>query len=347
VSELVVPDARFDPVPVGWAETVAFPVLDKCDWGALDDGEAELDLKASIIEALGGDAVEFEKALRYVGVRRGRLAGVDVTPGARTDLNTHVKVSNASAMTVTRWRMLARHWEWLWPEHVRDAKTRQAISQARLLKYIDERTPARGEAPDFDGKRVQLLHGDFRDRLTELEPGSVDLILTDPPYPNEFLPLWSDLSAIANKLLSPKGYLLAMSGKIHLDQVMGMLGEHLRYKWVFNWPLEGAASRILSRNIRQTWKPILCYTVGTFAKREPMPDTIPTGAAEKDVMAAWQQQVAPAQWLIERMTPPEGLVVDPFLGAGSFGLAAINAGRRFVGVELDAQRFEQAKERML
>lgn len=39
----------------------------------------------------------------------------------------------------------------------------------------------------------------------DLEPESVDLILTDPPYPREFLPLWSDLGDLAERVLKRGG----------------------------------------------------------------------------------------------------------------------------------------------
>ena len=35
---------------------------------------------------------------------------------------------------------------------------------------------------------ADVRHGDFRTALSDLVPGSVDVVLTDPPYPREFLP---------------------------------------------------------------------------------------------------------------------------------------------------------------
>jgi hypothetical protein len=42
---------------------------------------------------------------------------------------------------------------------------------------------------DAEGPGWKLLHGDFRDRLEALEDGSVDAIITDPPYSAEALPM--------------------------------------------------------------------------------------------------------------------------------------------------------------
>ena len=40
------------------------------------------------------------------------------------------------------------------------------------------------------------------------------------------------------------------------------------------------------------------------------------------------------------------LVLDPFMGSGSTGIACINTGRSFIGIELDEKYFNIAKERI-
>lgn len=54
--------------------------------------------------------------------------------------------------------------------------------------------------------------------------------------------------------------------------------------------------------------------------------------------------------LMERMiacsTDPGALVVDPFMGSGSTGVACVNLGRRFVGVEVERRYFDIACERI-
>jgi DNA modification methylase len=51
-------------------------------------------------------------------------------------------------------------------------------------------------------------------------------------------------------------------------------------------------------------------------------------------------------YLIKMITPPNGLVLDPFMGSGSTGVSAIKEGFRFVGIEKDPQYFEIAKKRV-
>jgi len=55
----------------------------------------------------------------------------------------------------------------------------------------------------------------------------VDWIITDPPYPREFLPVYADLAATAARILRPGGSLLCMVGQSYLPQIVERLTEHL------------------------------------------------------------------------------------------------------------------------
>lgn len=52
------------------------------------------------------------------------------------------------------------------------------------------------------------------------------------------------------------------------------------------------------------------------------------------------------QWLVRLVTPPGGLVLDPFMGSGSTGIACDREGFDFVGVEQDAGYAEIARKRI-
>ena len=53
------------------------------------------------------------------------------------------------------------------------------------------------------------------------------------------------------------------------------------------------------------------------------------------------------RYLCRLLTPPGGLVLDPFTGSGSTGRGAVLEGFRFVGMELDAEHIGEAKRRIL
>lgn len=50
--------------------------------------------------------------------------------------------------------------------------------------------------------------------------------------------------------------------------------------------------------------------------------------------------------LIAYSCPPGGIVLDPFMGAGSTGVAATNGARRFVGIEIEPRYFDAACRRI-
>lgn len=56
--------------------------------------------------------------------------------------------------------------------------------------------------------------------------------------------------------------------------------------------------------------------------------------------------IALMRWLLTLVTPPGGVVLDPFLGSGSTGVAAADLGARFIGIEMDRKYFDIAYERI-
>jgi DNA modification methylase len=53
-----------------------------------------------------------------------------------------------------------------------------------------------------------------------------------------------------------------------------------------------------------------------------------------------------AEKCVRAVCPPDGVVLDPFLGSGTTALAAITEGRRWVGIELDPEIAKTAEERI-
>jgi site-specific DNA-methyltransferase (adenine-specific)/modification methylase len=60
-----------------------------------------------------------------------------------------------------------------------------------------------------------------------------------------------------------------------------------------------------------------------------------------------QKPIALMGWVLEQCRLADGaVVVDPYMGSGSTGIAALRAGYRFVGIELDAGHFATARKRI-
>ena len=83
-------------------------------------------------------------------------------------------------------------------------------------------------------------------------------------------------------------------------------------------------------------------------------DGVCVGAAARAEVTAGQQRVHPTQkplalmrWCIDQMKlPPGAVIVDPYMGSGSTGVAALQMGFRFVGMEIVPQYFETACRRL-
>jgi DNA modification methylase len=52
------------------------------------------------------------------------------------------------------------------------------------------------------------------------------------------------------------------------------------------------------------------------------------------------------EWLVKLVTAPGQVVLDCFMGSGTTGVAALRAGRQFIGVEMDAAYFAIAEQRI-
>ncbi len=192
---------------------------------------------------------------------------------------------------------------------------------------------------------IQLLDGDFRQ--TNIDSESVDLILTDPPYPKEYLPLWDNLGAFGARVLKPGGYLVAYSGEFYLRDVLNSLSKHLKYFWSFCLTLPGSSRLLPQFMIINGWKPILVFYKPPFKKSlHALYDVIGSPRVEKE-LHEWQQSEGGVKKLIEYFSKEGDLVLDPFSGSGTFVKVAHEMGRSATGIEIDKDSNLKAKQRIL
>lgn len=90
--------------------------------------------------------------------------------------------------------------------------------------------------------------------------------------------------------------------------------------------------------------------VGTYAQDEWSRNNMGnTPDSKREPVQNFHPTVKPIklmQYLINLVTPPQGTVLDPFMGSGSTGVAAKNLNRKFIGIELNEEYFEIAKNRI-
>jgi hypothetical protein len=59
-----------------------------------------------------------------------------------------------------------------------------------------------------------------------------------------------------------------------------------------------------------------------------------------------QKPLAVMRWCIEQINPAPDLILDPFMGSGTTGVAAIQMGRKFIGIEREPKYFDIACQRI-
>ena len=195
----------------------------------------------------------------------------------------------------------------------------------------------------------QILPGiyaeDFFVGADRIADESVDLVFTDPPYDRDAVDLYRKAAKVAARILKPGGSFVAYSGQKYLPEVYGLINHPaLRYWWTFAGVHSGGNQMLQKLGIRCGWKPIVWYVKGTRGDVSEVLADVVTGDREKE-HHEWQQSEAEALHFIEKLTFPDGLVVDFFLGGGTTKAAADKLGRRFIGFEIDTAAAEKLRAR--
>lgn len=218
---------------------------------------------------------------------------------------------------------------------------KEAIKEVRQ----DERKQVRKELAEF-GKTIKIdvdfRLGDFEKVLADVPDGSIDCIITDPPYPFEFIECWSKLGRFAKRVLKPNGYCIAYSGQMHLPDVMKRMSEHLDYYWTFAVYHEGQTQIVNGVNLICRWKPILIYQNGKKKIDTTIQDYFISEQREKHAHD-WQQSESGVGYLIEKFTNPGETILEPFAGGGTTIKVAIAKNRQIIAAEINEETYNIAK----
>lgn len=194
--------------------------------------------------------------------------------------------------------------------------------------------------------RYRLVHSNIAS--LEIEPETVDVIITDPPYPKEYLPLYIELARKAAIWLKPGGSLLAMVGQSYLPEIIYNLEEHLTYHWTLTYLTPGGqAAQLWQRKVNTFWKPVLWFVKGEYSG-DWVGDVAKSAPNDNDKrFHDWGQSESGIADLMERFTYPGQLVCDPFVGGGTVAVVALTMNRLFVGADIDLQAIQTTKERII
>lgn len=191
---------------------------------------------------------------------------------------------------------------------------------------------------------IDIRLGDFVEILNDVPDNSIDLIFTDPPYLGEYLPLWLELSKLAQRVLKPGKLLIAYSGQYHLLKAMNHLAEYLEYFWLGSLKLNGPHNIIRQKQIYNDAKPLLFFSKNEYQPTNFFSDFIENDKPEKD-NHDWQQGIAPATYYLEKLTGPGNTILDPFLGSGTTAEAAHKLQLNFIGCDIDPNAIILTQER--
>ena len=94
---------------------------------------------------------------------------------------------------------------------------------------------------------------------------------------------------------------------------------------------------------------VVLMSAGTYEPRKWLHDTFVAegrGGPETRPLHPWQQALEPVVHWVKMVSDPGEVVFDPCCGSGTTAVAAVGAGRRFVGGDIEAGNVATAKERL-
>ena len=211
---------------------------------------------------------------------------------------------------------------------------------------------------------VVLLHNaDAFEVLQDLPDNYVDAVITDPPYGTtdlswDIAPNLDEFWGHIKRVSKPGTNIVVFASQPFTSQLV-LSNPDFRYCLVWNKNKCGSPG-LANKRPMKTHEDICVFydkwktynqqmEVGEPYKRSRYPKSILN--ISRDFSA--QQQVHPTQkpvplmeWLVKTYTNLGDIVLDPFMGSGSTGIACKNLYRSFVGVEQDSNYFDLAVSRV-
>jgi len=194
----------------------------------------------------------------------------------------------------------------------------------------------------------RVLLGDVSDwGAIGLESGSVDAIITDPPYNKDFLPTFEHLSLFSAFVLKDGGSLFAMVGQSYLPDVFRLLSSALDYHWTLAYLTPGGQSpQLWDRKVNSFWKTVLWFVKGEYDGKW-LGDVVKSEVNDNDKdFHEWGQSESGMADLIKRTTEEGDLILDPFVGGGTTGRIALDLKRKFIGIDNDPEAVRLTKQRL-
>ena len=221
---------------------------------------------------------------------------------------------------------------------------------------------------------IDIKQGDCLELMKDIPDGSVDLVVTDPPYnisvKNNFktmgrsgmdfgewdkeFDLFSWIDIASDKLTKDGGMIIFNSwrniGSIaRYCESQGFVTKDC-FRWVKDNPMpRNRDRRYITDREFGIWvtKKNAKWVFNRKSDKYDRPEyNYPIVAGKEKTSHPTQKPVALMSEIIKRHSFEHDVILDPFMGSGSTGVACINTNRNFIGFELDETYFNIAKERL-
>ena len=195
---------------------------------------------------------------------------------------------------------------------------------------------------------VQLYLGDCLEVMKSMPDKSVDAVITDPPY-NVGL----DYSSIDDNRPDYMEWCrnwFAELQRVCSGSIAISVGQANLSKWATiappTWWLAWWKPAAMGRCVVgfNNWEPIALYGKVRRATCDVIRATI-----KPDKNLAGHPCPKPLEWGLkqaEMLTDPGATIFDPFMGSGTTGVACVQTGRNFIGIEIDPTYFAIAEKRI-
>jgi site-specific DNA-methyltransferase (adenine-specific) len=202
--------------------------------------------------------------------------------------------------------------------------------------------------PYYQDEYVTIYHGDCREALTLIPDNSVDLVFTDPPYLATSLDSYDILAEITSLKLKDGCFLYAYCGTEFIPQgIQSLLATGLEWFWMFNIKHTSGMQAMWGKRLLVGSKQVLVFTKGKaeLSKLDWCWTDFVKDNKAKESGHKWEQGINFALQQIAYRTAPNDLVLDPYMGSGTFLFAAKQRQRRAVGFEIEERYCEMAAKR--
>jgi DNA modification methylase len=215
--------------------------------------------------------------------------------------------------------------------------------------------------------QIDLHNGDCLELMKDIPDGSVDLVLTDPPYGIDYQSQWrkdkaqwkpkikNDKSPFVDfipqlkRVMSHSGAAMIFTRWDVQQQFIDVLTtSRLSVKNILIWDKVIHGMGDLKRAYGSRYESIIfCANSGfRFNGKRPTDIMRFQRVSANKLVHPNEKPTEVLETLITQCTRQGQNVLDPFFGSGSTGVACINTGRNFIGIELDETYFNIAQKRI-